>query len=55
MAVDGEALRPGRVYLAPPDLHLLVHDDRLMLVRSAKVNRARPAIDPLFRSAARWF
>jgi two-component system chemotaxis response regulator CheB len=53
--VDGEELRPGTVYLAPPDRHLLVHDDRLLLTRNAKVNRARPAADPLFRSAARWF
>jgi two-component system, chemotaxis family, protein-glutamate methylesterase/glutaminase len=53
--VDGEEVRSGHVYLGPPDRHLLVHDDRLRLVRGAKVNRVRPAVDPLFRSAARWF
>jgi two-component system, chemotaxis family, protein-glutamate methylesterase/glutaminase len=54
-AVDGEMLQPGRVYLAPADRHLLVHDDHLLLVHSAKVNLTRPAVDPLFQSAARWY
>jgi two-component system chemotaxis response regulator CheB len=52
---DGERLAPGMVYVAPPDLHVLVHRDHLLLARSAKVNRVRPAVDPLFRSAARWY
>ena len=51
-AQDGEAFEPGRVYLAPPDRHLLLKPGRLRVVRGPRENRARPAIDPLFRSAA---
>jgi two-component system, chemotaxis family, protein-glutamate methylesterase/glutaminase len=51
-AVDGAELRPGNVYLAPPDRHLLVIDGRLKLGTGPRENLARPAIDPLFRSAA---
>jgi two-component system chemotaxis response regulator CheB len=53
-ARDGEALRPGRVYVAVPDHHLLIRDGTVRLSRSARQNRARPAVDALFRSAARW-
>lgn len=51
-AVDGELYKPGRIYVAPPDLHLIVEGPRLRLVRGSKENFARPAIDPLFRSTA---
>ena len=53
-AEDREAIRPGRIYVAKPDHHLLVNaaDHRLMLRRGPHENRSRPAIDPLFRSAA---
>jgi len=51
-ARDGEALKPGRVYVAPPDQHLLVEQDRIELTRGPRENFARPAIDPLFRSIA---
>lgn len=51
-AMHGEPLLPGRLYVAPPDHHLLVDDSSLVLTRGPKENHARPAIDPLFRSAA---
>ncbi len=49
---DGHPIHAGHVYIAPPDVHLLVEHGRLRLVRGPKENRHRPAIDPLFRSAA---
>ena len=51
-AVDGEPLAEGHVYVAPPDLHLRVRAGRIQLDRGPKENGVRPAIDPLFRSAA---
>ncbi|MGN6360215.1 MAG: chemotaxis protein CheB [Thermomicrobiales bacterium] len=53
-AAGGERPRPGTVYLAPPDRHLLVRPGgRLALSTSPKVAFTRPAADPLFISAAR--
>ena len=49
---DGEPLLPGRIYVAPPDHHMIVEPGKLRLVRSAPENSNRPAIDPLFRTAA---
>lgn len=49
---DNEPIRLGHVYVAPPDLHMLVEPGYVRLYRSPKENRHRPAIDPLFRSAA---
>jgi two-component system chemotaxis response regulator CheB len=54
-AADGMALEAGRVYLAPPDHHLVVEGSRANLSRGPRENFARPAIDPLFRSAAQTF
>lgn len=51
-AVDGEPVVPGRVYTAPPDHHLLLENGHVRLTRGPKENRFRPAVDPLFRSAA---
>jgi two-component system chemotaxis response regulator CheB len=52
-ALDGESLRPGRIYVALPGHHLLVDSSRLRLTHGPRENGHRPAIDPLFRSAAR--
>jgi two-component system chemotaxis response regulator CheB len=54
-AVDGAPIEPGCVYVAPPDRHLLVEHGHMRLVRGPRENNARPAIDPLFRSAARAY
>ncbi len=51
-AEDKEVIQPGRVYLAPPDYHLLVEDGQLALSTEAPVCHARPSIDVLFESAA---
>lgn len=50
--VDLEQPRPGVLYVAPPDHHLLVSPQGLRLSRGPKENHTRPAIDPLFRTAA---
>lgn len=51
-AEDGGALYRGSIYVAPPDHHLVLGAGHLRVARGPKENRARPAIDPLFRSAA---
>jgi two-component system chemotaxis response regulator CheB len=51
-ANDGEAMKQGRIYLAPRERHLLVDGDRLRLGIGPRENNARPSIDPLFRSVA---
>jgi two-component system chemotaxis response regulator CheB len=54
-ARTGESLRPGRIYVAPPGCHLLMPAGVIELSNGPRVNRARPAIDAMFASAARWF
>jgi two-component system chemotaxis response regulator CheB len=55
-AVDGETFYPGQIYVAPPNRHLvLTVEGRMALSLSARENNHRPAIDPLFRSAARAY
>jgi two-component system, chemotaxis family, protein-glutamate methylesterase/glutaminase len=49
---DGESIQKGKIYVAPPDRHLLLEADRIRLAKGPKENRFRPAVDPLFRSAA---
>jgi two-component system, chemotaxis family, protein-glutamate methylesterase/glutaminase len=52
---DGEGLRPGCVYVAPPDRHLTVAAGRAELGRGPKENGVRPAVDPMLRSLAAAF
>ena len=52
---DRERIEKGRIYVAPPDHHLLIEPNRLRLTRGPKENRFRPAVDPLFRSAAQTY
>ena len=52
---DRERIEKGRIYVAPPDMHLLLDRERIRLLRGPRENRHRPAIDPLFRSAAAAF
>ena len=54
-AEDGARIEPGHIYVAPPDHHLILEPDKMRVVRGPRENRHRPAIDPLFRSAARSF
>jgi two-component system, chemotaxis family, protein-glutamate methylesterase/glutaminase len=54
-ARHGEAIEPGRIYIAPPDRHLLVRAGWIELSRGPRENHCRPAIDPLFRTAARVY
>jgi two-component system chemotaxis response regulator CheB len=51
-AVDGESIIPGRIYVAPPNNHLLLEAGHVRVARGPRENGNRPAIDPMFRSAA---
>jgi two-component system chemotaxis response regulator CheB len=51
-AANGDAVAPGRIYVAPPNFHLLFEHGAVRLVRGPKENGNRPAADPMFRSAA---
>jgi two-component system chemotaxis response regulator CheB len=53
-AEDGEHIRRGHIYVAPPDQHMLIENRRIRLARGPRENRHRPSADPLFRSAARY-
>src|SRR5438270_2095833 len=50
-ATDNEKIKPNRIYIAPPDHHLLIEEGRVRVTHGPKENRFRPAVDPLFRSA----
>lgn len=55
-AKSGDELKPGYLYLAPSDHHLMIGGDlKILVTKGAQENRYRPAIDPLFRSAAVGF
>jgi two-component system chemotaxis response regulator CheB len=52
-ALTGSILEAGHLYLAPSDHHLMIDGEKKILItKGAAENRSRPAIDPLFRSAA---
>lgn len=52
---DGDVIEAGHIYVAPPDHHMLVEHGRIALTKGPRENWARPAIDPMFRSAARAY
>jgi two-component system chemotaxis response regulator CheB len=54
-AVHGQVLETGRIYIAPPDRHMVLRDGSVYLLDTAAENFSRPAADPLFRSAAREY
>lgn len=54
-AIQGEPLLPGHIYVAPPDHHMLIDGSHIQLTHGPRENHSRPAIDPLFRSAARAY
>jgi two-component system chemotaxis response regulator CheB len=49
---DGTPIEKGHVYIAPPDFHMLVEGNLLRVIQGPRENLHRPAIDPMFRSAA---
>ena len=51
-AADGQIYRKGHIYIAPPDRHLLLDGERLLLGSGPRENNSRPAIDPMLRSVA---
>lgn len=50
--IEGAPIELGKIYIAPPDHHLLVQENRVRLTKGPKENHCRPAVDPLFRTAA---
>jgi two-component system, chemotaxis family, protein-glutamate methylesterase/glutaminase len=52
---DKQPIERGRIYVAQPDRHMLLEDGHIRIVHGPKENRSRPAIDPLFRSAALYY
>ena len=54
-AATGARLRDGNIYVAPPDHHLLIEPGLVRLSKGPRENRFRPAVDPLFRSAAQVY
>src|SRR5581483_7752936 len=54
-AVHGEPIERGHIYVAPSDSHMMLQAGSLRVVRGPKENGHRPAVDPLFRTAARFY
>jgi len=51
-AVDQQRFQPGHIYVAPPDRHLLLSDGTMRVTLGPREHGFRPAVDPLFRTAA---
>ena len=47
-----ESIEPGKIYVAPPDHHMMIEEGKVVVSKGPKENRFRPSIDALFRSAA---
>ena len=52
--VDGQTIQPAHIYIAPPNLHMILSGQKVYLRFGPKINFCRPAIDPLFFSAAQY-
>ena len=52
---DRDPIQPGRIYVAPPDHHMLIEDGCVRVTHGPKENRRRPSVDVLFRSAAQAY
>ena len=49
---DGQKIETGHIYVAPPDHHMLIEENKVAIKKGPKENRFRPSVDALFRSAA---
>jgi two-component system chemotaxis response regulator CheB len=49
---DGQRIEPSAIYVAPPDHHMIIEGEYILIKKGPKENRFRPCIDTLFRSAA---
>lgn len=52
LAENRQSIEVGTIYIAPPDNHLLLKENEMLVTKGARENRYRPGVDPLFRSAA---
>ncbi|AHM58341.1 chemotaxis protein CheB [Flammeovirgaceae bacterium 311] len=50
--MNGDKIKKGKIYVAPPDHHMLIEGNNVLIRKGPKENRFRPSIDALFRSAA---
>jgi two-component system chemotaxis response regulator CheB len=55
VAIHNQAIKPGHIYIAPPDAHLMIKRDSIIIGHGPAENRFRPSIDVMFRSAAASF
>jgi two-component system chemotaxis response regulator CheB len=54
-AIDGDKLKPGVVYIAPGNQHMIVDGNKVQLTNGVKVNYSRPSIDVLMESVAKHY